>query len=139
MSMATIYAPESYIRATPEVRRAVVNGCGPSGWKGYLIPETIYLLPIRELCDIHDWMYAEGETIEEKDSADRTLINNLLRLIRAAGGPRWLQWLRTRRALKYYRAVCLYGGPAFWDGKNPPETLHEASTAWVELPWPEMG
>jgi hypothetical protein len=135
---AALYAPESYVRAVPDVRRYVANGCGPSGWKGYLVPETIYLLPVREACDIHDWMYAEGETIADKDSADRTFLNNLLRLINAAGGPRWLVWLRTRRALKYYKAVCLFGGPAFWKEKNPPETRHETSTAWIESPWPEM-
>ena len=136
---AVLYAPERYIQASPEVRRAVANGCGPSGWKGYLVPETIYLLPVGETCDIHDWMYAEGETIADKDVADRTFLNNLLRLIEAAGGPRPLQWLRRRRALKYYRAVCLFGGPAFWAFKNPPENRHEASTQWVEMPWPEMG
>jgi hypothetical protein len=39
-------------------------------------------------------------------------------MIEAAGGPAWLQALRRRRAKTYYEAVHLFGGVAFWDGKN---------------------
>lgn len=118
-SGAILYAPDSFILATPAVRAKVVNGCGTKGWKGKLVPETIYGLTVTAACNIHDWMYNAGSTIEEKDEADRTFLNNLLRLIDAAGGPAWLRWLRRHRARIYFDAVHLYGGPAYWDTKNP--------------------
>ena len=138
MSVAHLYAPESFIRATPQIRRAVVNGCGPSGWKAALIPDRVWGLHIAPVCDIHDWMYTLGETIAQKDEADRVFLNNMLRLIDAAGGPGWLKWLRRRRAHKYYLAVVCFGGPAYWTDKNPSETLHPVIAGYVEIAWPEM-
>lgn len=118
MTTAILFAPESYTRATPEVRAAVVNGCGPGGWKIDLVPDTIWLLDISACCDIHDWMYAAGSYIYDKEEADRVFLNNMLRTIEAAGGWWWLKALRRRRAAKYYNMVHLFGGPAFWLGKN---------------------
>ena len=129
MTRFVLYAPPSYIAARPEVRRLVVNGCGPAGWKGELVPNTLYGLNVAPACDIHDWMYVAGETIADKHEADRVFLNNLLRLIEAAGGPGWLRWLRRRRARIYYEAVRLFGGPAFWQQKNPPERLITAADA----------
>lgn len=68
-------------------------------------------------------MYAAGSTIADKEEADRVFLNNMLRLITAAGGLGALRWLRRQRASRYYEAVCLFGGPAFWGGKNPAQTL----------------
>jgi len=118
-----LFAPQSYIEASPEVRAAVANGCGAAGWKLDIVPDTIWGLEVTEACNIHDWMYAEGETIHDKMTADRTLLNNLLRLIEAETRWGWLRWLRRKRALKYYQAVAEFGGPAFWANKNPPENL----------------
>lgn len=115
---ATLYAPPAYVNASPEVIARVVNGCGTSGWKGELVPETMYGLDVSPACNIHDWMYAAGSTLAEKDEADRVLLNNCLRLIAAAGGLNLLRWLRRRRAHTYYEAVHAFGGPAFWEGKN---------------------
>jgi hypothetical protein len=118
-----LYAPQSFIEASPEVRAAVANGCGAAGWKVDLVPDTLYGLDISDCCDIHDWQYREGETIEDKDSADRTLLNNLLRKINAVTTRRWLRWLRRKRALAYYQSVVEFGGPAFWADKNEPENI----------------
>lgn len=123
MKPVNLYAPRSYVDATPEIRAAVVNGCGTSGWKGYLVPDTIWGLRVTEVCRIHDWMYAEGETIADKEEADRVFLNNMLRLIEAAGGPWLLQALRRRRARTYFEAVSIFGGPAFWHEKNGPENM----------------
>lgn len=122
----TLYAPPSYARATVAVREQVVNGCGPGGWLGELVPERIWGLSIHAACDIHDWMYATGETMADKNEADDVFRNNLLRLITAAGGPWWLKALRRHRALVYFAAVRSFGGPAFWAGKNPTETAYIA-------------
>lgn len=118
-----LYAPESYWSATPEIKAIVLNGCGPGGWKVDLVPDTIWLLDVSPACDIHDWMYACGATIADKDEADRTMLNNCLRLIQAAGGWWPLPMLRRQRAKIYYLAVKYFGGPAYWSGKNPAGTM----------------
>jgi hypothetical protein len=118
-----LYAPQSYIQATPEERRQVVNGCGAGGWLRHLVPDRIYGLKVEEACDIHDWMYATGLTIEDKELADRVFLNNLLRIIDANTRWGWLRRLRYLRARKYFEAVQHFGGPAFWKGKNQPEEL----------------
>ena len=76
------------------------------------IPNTMYGLDVEEAGNIHDYMYHIGRTIEDKAEADRTFLNNMLRLINDRGGL--LAPLRRRRALKYYEAVVYFGGPAFW-------------------------
>lgn len=116
---AWLYAPELYITATPEVRAQVCNGCGPGGWKVDIIPDTIWGLCITESCNVHDWMYATGATIADKEEADRVFLNNVLRQIDAAGGCSLLRKLRRARAKEYYEAVHLFGGPAFWSNVNP--------------------
>lgn len=124
-----LYAPETYWTASPEVRAQVCNGCGPGGWKLKLIPDTVLGLSVRECCNIHDWMYTCGRTIEDKDAADRAFLNNMLRLVNDATGF-WASVLRYHRRLRvaeYYEAVHLFGGPAFWSGKNPTETLKGAT------------
>jgi hypothetical protein len=113
----SLSAPVSYWSATCETRRLNCNGCGTGGWKGTLVPDTVYGLPITEACNIHDWMYAEGVTADDKGEADSLFLHNLLALVESAAKAslfaRWIAPLRRRRALKYYEAVSLAGGPAF--------------------------
>ncbi len=132
--IAILYAPESYVDAEPDVRAAVVNGCGTEGWKGELVPETIWGLPVTAACNIHDWMYVEGISIADKQKADRAFLNNLLRLIETAGGLALLRWLRRRGAHKYYEAVSHFGGPAFWDNKNEVHNIISAVKALEVAP-----
>lgn len=129
---ATLYAPASFIGASHEVRNRVVNGCGTGGWKGKLVPETIYGLDVSPACDIHDWMYIEGETVADKEEADRVFLNNLLRLIEAAGGIKLLQSLRRRRARIYFEAVQHFGGPAFWHDKNKKNCLYTVTRSYFD-------
>ena len=100
---------------------AVSNGCGPQGWKIDLVPDSILGCPVGEACRIHDVQYAIGHTIQDKDSADRCLLNNLIRLIRARTTTWLAKKLLLRRRLNlaylYYEAVSHFGGPAFWHGK----------------------
>ena len=116
-----LYAPASYWNLSPEERACSYNGCGTDGWKGKVVPETMWGLNVSRACDIHDHMYKFGATEIERDEADRVLLNNLLRIINAHGG--WLTWLRRYRATTYYNFVRKYGGPHYWDGKNKPEDL----------------
>ena len=117
-----LYAPESYRKALPEVVAKVVNGCGPSGWKIDIVPDTIYWLPIGEECGIHDWEYEAGETEADKELADFHLLHNLLAHIDCASSQsitgKILKPLRCQRAFEYYMAVKEFGHHAFWAGKG---------------------
>ncbi len=117
---ALLWAPQSYREATPQMIKDICNGCGAKGIGGYLTPDTLWGLSVTAVCDIHDWMYHEGETIEDKEKADRVMYNNLIRFIDAHSCEA-LKWIRKRRALKYYMAVKHLGGSAYWADKNQPD------------------
>jgi len=116
-----LYAPHAYENLTTELKTKICNGCGPSGWKGRLILDHVYGIYIGEACNIHDYMYEAGLTLEDKDEADRVFLNNLLRIVDAGTESRWMRALTHRRVLTYYTAVSLGGGPYFWNDKNPVE------------------
>jgi len=117
-SIATVrlYEPISYTTASCFQKQEICNGCGSAKAKFDFVPDSIYGLKITPACNIHDWMYHKGKTIEDKEEADRVFLNNMLRLIEA--GSKILKPFRRRRALFYYENVVVFGGPAFWQGKN---------------------
>lgn len=121
--MNGLFAPADYWQATAAMKMEICNGCGTKGLGGLITPDTLYGLSINAACDIHDWMYAFGQTIADKDAADRVFLNNMLRIIDEAKSWLLLRFLRRQRAMKYYSAVRDFGGPAFWAGKNAPEEL----------------
>lgn len=100
--------PDSYRDAPLAARLARCNGCGTKGLGGWLVPDTLWGLDISEACNIHDWMYAEGN---DKAHADLIFLYNMLVLVAQRGG--WLAPLRRHRAVKYYLAVADLGGLAF--------------------------
>lgn len=115
--MTRLSAPGAYYRLSPGEKKEICNGMGAKdSLLSNFIPNTMYGLDVEECGDIHDLQYHIGTTIEDKKSADRTFLNNLLRVINDKGG--WLAPLRRRRALKYYEAVVYFGGPAFWANKE---------------------
>lgn len=113
-----LYAPASFKNSPLELLAHICNGCGAANAKFDFVPDKIYGMYIGHACHIHDWMYNEGRTLEDKMQADRVMLNNMLRLIDR--GNRWYRpkLLMRRRALKYYYAVKCFGGPAFWQGKG---------------------
>jgi hypothetical protein len=116
MSSVVLWAPGEYWRLTHEEREAWLNGCGTeSTW---WIPDTLWGLCVTEACNIHDFMYAMGVDEADREQADRVFLNNLMRVIVSKTKNNFLKWLRMRRAEKYYRAVRLFGGIAFWELKN---------------------
>jgi len=121
-----LYAPRTYWDAPEKKLAETCNGCGTKGLGGWFVPETLYGLSITSCCDIHDWMYGEGVTIEDKNKADRAFLNNMSRIIDAKSG-RALKLLRRIRAKSYYNAVKYFGGSAFWSGKNKPGEMGEPS------------
>ena len=116
--MAGLSAPESFWAASKEKRAMVCGGCGAGKLGNLFVPDTLWGLNVTICCDIHDWRYRFGATIEDKNSADRELLNNMLRWIEYKTDWAILRYLRNSRALKYYEAVQAFGGPAFWKGKN---------------------
>jgi len=134
-----LFAPESYwtAKAHGHVHEFVDGGCGPGKFGDWLVPDTILGVNVTPACEIHDWMYLMGRTIEDKNKADRAFRNNLIRLIRAAKRPRLVpkciwrritRW-RLRTAQLYYEAVRDFGGHAFWEGKNKNSEYREHTTS----------
>lgn len=106
----------SYKQLTPEQKKEICNGAGAAGqWISCFIPNTMYGLNCVEAFNIHDYDYHVGVTREDKKIADRRLLENLMIIINHKGG--WLQFLRRRRAMKYYEAVHHKGDEAFFKGK----------------------
>jgi hypothetical protein len=118
-----LWAPPEYWSLTWEQHQDICNGCGPAAGLGFLVPDTLWGLNITDVCDIHDFMYHVGETIEDKDQADRVMLNNCIRKINWHTNNKILRVLRLNRAMKYYSAVSTMGGPAFWEGKNKDENM----------------
>lgn len=113
-----LWTPPSFRKASTKEKLRVCNGCGPAGWKFDLIPDKVYGLSIAEACDIHDWMYHKGQSIEDKDKADRVFLNNMVRIVLGKSRFKFMRVLRRRRCYSYYLAVSKFGGPAFWNGKG---------------------
>lgn len=98
----SLLAPESFWKATEEERHRVCNGCGSKGF-GWLIPDWFLGINFEPACNIHDWMYSESKTELDKSEADIVFLNNMMRLVDAAGGL--FRWARVQRAWTYYHAV----------------------------------
>lgn len=107
--------PRSYAEATEEERSRVCNGCGTAGWKGDLVPDSIWGLNITAACNAHDWDYEYGKTATDKEIADMRFLRNMIRLINKKGGV--LAPIRRYRAMTYYNAVAEVGDDAFWKDK----------------------
>lgn len=120
---AVLFAPEEYWAMPPAEKRIRCNGCGAKGLGGLLVPDTLYGLSIEEACNIHDFMYNRGKTIEDKKEADRVFLNNMVRIVDNNTAWKWLKALRRRRARTYYEVVKHFGAPAFWSGKNDIKNL----------------
>ena len=105
-----LYAPEPYSRLSLQERSDICDGCGTRGWKGKIVPDNIFGLSIKEACNIHDYMYYVGQTIQDKQEADRTFLNNILRCIDASDSYWFMDIIRRKRAFTYYNAVVMFGG-----------------------------
>lgn len=106
---------EGYKNASDEVVSKICNGCGTAGWKGKLVPDTIWGLCITPACQPHDWDYSEGKTKKDKDKADKRFLMNMRKIVITKGGV--LMYPRLVRAQGYYLAVKFRGSKAFWEGK----------------------
>jgi hypothetical protein len=99
-----LLAPRSYIIVNQKVRDLTCNGCGPKMIE-FLVPEKLWGVDIEKACDIHDWMYSEGEDESDRNFADDVFHKNMLLLIYAHPCSRVLRRMRLRAARLYYNAV----------------------------------
>lgn len=119
-----LFAPPAYWEMSEDEKQYFK--CGPGrGVLEKLVPETAYGLRLTAACSIHDFMYYYGRTDQDKIDADDVFLNNMIRIIQAKTGSRILMLLRLRRARTYYLAVKIFGGPAFWRGKNKSEEMEQ--------------
>ncbi len=113
-----LYAPTSFLLAPIHELRKIISGCGNNQSKLDFIPDKVLGVYLGDACIIHDWMYEEGYTIEDKEEADRVFLNNLLRIIAKSKKRIYRPKVLLRFLVKrYYNAVCIFGGPAFWANK----------------------
>ena len=111
-------APEAYWKLSKVEKKRICNGCGPSGWLGTFVPDTVIFLSISAACDIHDYMYEVGKTIEDKDRADKMFLENMKAIIEKETYFSWLKSLRIKRANYNYNVVCEHGESYFWANKG---------------------
>lgn len=126
-----LWAPAEFWEL-PEVVRNQYK-CGPGrGILEKLVPDVWYFgvpfvkpLRITPACRIHDYMYQYGpDEIWWKEKADRALLNNMIRMIEFYPAWRIVKSVRYKKAAVAYQAVKIFGGPAFWAGRNPKEERH---------------
>lgn len=103
--------------------RGILEKLIPDIWRfGWPLVKPLVITPS---CRIHDFCYETGpDTIAWKNKADRGFQNNMIRQVEfeAACYSRWLYpitMVRLKKAQAYYHAVKIFGGPAFWSGRNP--------------------
>ena len=126
MNRLVLFAPEVYWNLSEKDHKRLCNGCGPAGWMGIFVPNTVCFLDISKACDIHDYMYYAGKTQKDKEEADRAFLNNMKRMINFHTEYKWLIHLRYRRANFNYKMVHENGGPYFWtEDKNKPDDMKE--------------
>lgn len=110
-----LFTPATFVGCPESLRREVCNGCGPAGAKIDLVPDDLLGLPVKDICDRHDWMYHEGH---DRALADAVFIANLTLVVRREGGP--LVGPRLAAAWAFYRAVSAFGGLCFGGPKKKP-------------------
>lgn len=103
-----------------KIADTIDNGCGTEGWKGKLIPDTIYGADIGPACGIHDYDYHYGYTLADKKIADKRFYRNLRRLVRRSSHGLWIVLLPFKylRCRTYYLSVAKFGEKAFLADKQ---------------------
>ena len=103
-----LLAPTTYLEASNELKNRICNGCGPDGLIGKLVPEHLFGVSIADACNIHDWMYQEGE---DKQKADLYFLANMIFL--CTQKSKWLLPVRALMAVHFFLAVH-YGGEEYF-------------------------
>jgi len=118
-AVGILFAPHSFAVADSSELSEVCNGAGTDGLD---VPDSFFGLKITDAADIHDWMYHNASTAEDKWIADFVFLINMLVLIvwsdrnadnKYKGLLYFLErrkfWLRLKLACVYYVAVNRWG------------------------------
>jgi len=111
-----LLAPASFWLATEKEIEDKTGGCGPGSIGDWFVPDTMYGESVFLACQIHDWMYGQGRTEEDKKWADIVFLVNMTLLIIADDSL--LDPLRLRRVMTYFEAVYYGGGDSFDKGET---------------------
>jgi hypothetical protein len=112
-----LLAPVSYWNASQKEINEKTGGCGPGKIGDWFIPDSILGDSIFLACQIHDWMYDEGQSIYDKKWADILLDVNIKLLILSTETK--TDAARIKIAVDYFIAVYFGGKEAFEKGKTP--------------------
>lgn len=91
----------------------MTGGCGPGKYGDYLVPDTAWGLSIKLACVAHDYMYAIGLYLNDKEKADLWFLLNMLKIVNTKSKNKTLKVLRRYRVMSYYSAVAEVGGKSF--------------------------
>lgn len=115
--------PEFFLTLTDEFVKANSNGCGPSGAKIDLIPDSLLGVNFTEACIDHDLCYGSGKDEADKEEADILFLGNMLRAVNAKYPGDTLEERLLRKGARhlayiYFEAVADWGKSAFFAGKD---------------------
>lgn len=106
-------APASYWTVDEATLDMMTGGCGPGQFGNHGWFDRAWGVNIKAACSIHDYEYAIGKTIKEKNRADERFLINMLKVIRIESSWKFLRVVRNQRALTYYDLVSMNGLDAF--------------------------
>lgn len=101
-------APESFINATNEEKKKIVNSCGPDGVINHLVPNHLLSLSVEDSCAIHDWTFAKAKNQREHIKSDLLFLENLKTQVRRKKSNILLKHLRHGLVYVYFGAVRIY-------------------------------
>jgi hypothetical protein len=119
-----LVGPADYFLASSEEIEEKTGGCGPGKIGDWFVPDTMYGESVFLACQIHDWMYREGESLEDKKIADRVFLWNMTVLLQETPFTgetenSLLDVIRLRRVMTYFSAVYYGGADCFEKGNSP--------------------
>ena len=119
VEVTILKAPLIWWQLPQSAKECVTGGCGPGGLGDYLVMDSFFGLSIFDACQIHDFMWHIGDTEEDRQIADKTFLDNMKTLIRAAHSGFILKALRMAKAYCYYWAVASpIGKFLYWKDKK---------------------
>ena len=111
----SLAAPWSFWTASEDLRRDVVNGCGPGGIGDLIVPDRILGLNMRPACEIHDWTFAVWNCKEGFVLSNNIFLNNMVRINHQHNGWAFLKRKRLPIIRKYFKAVDVFGEAFYYD------------------------
>jgi hypothetical protein len=110
----TMAAPNSFWTTSYDLKRDIINGCGPGGIGDFLIPDRAYFLDLKPACKIHDWMFTVYNCEKGFELSNTVFLDNMNRINQVHSGNVFYS-MRKARIKTYYRAVRDLGRLFYYD------------------------